>query len=78
MSYYVHEKNVNNFQTAKVQLQGDASHLLNFWQCQSGVAYKNAWILPKFKEILGKGVPDEDIIEAVTRASASEKEKIVT
>ena len=34
-------KNVNNFQTAKVQPQGVASHLLVFCQFQLGIAYKS-------------------------------------
>ena len=33
-------KNVNNSQIAKVQLQGVASHLLDFCQFQPWIAYK--------------------------------------
>ena len=35
------KKNVNNFQTTKVQPQGVAQHLLDFCQFQPGVTYKS-------------------------------------
>ena len=35
------KKNVNNFQTTKVQPQGVAQHLLDFCQFQPGVSYKS-------------------------------------
>ena len=41
-------KNVNNFQMAKIQPQGVAYHLLDFFPISAGVAYKSvAYIYKK-------------------------------